>query len=289
MHIIWACWSACVRAHVRRARACACGNSCCTARALNSSRMVCLESSSVVVEQGYWLVPGHCRCILYLSKWRLYSRDCEGLWSFSTYRVFMPCKNRWFAESLKVRKSRNDFCKQKTNDRILLYYYETSCWIVFVWFLEEIEVTKKTFRNWLTFICLLFWMVVLTIFSYGSALQPQKPIIFVIVVVLLSWRLVVMWSCHCLHFNSKSLLIRIVLLTWYAIFVFIKDSTDNLAVIRHLCCQIVKKSVRLVFYCAAFGAERLFSLFWDLFWFLYWDDDGLSLNLLSSTGNFTAA
>ena len=85
-----------VRAHVRRARACACacGDSCCTARALNSSRMVCLESSSVVVEQGYWLVPGHCRCILYLSKWRLYSRDCEGLWSFSTYRVFMPCKNR---------------------------------------------------------------------------------------------------------------------------------------------------------------------------------------------------
>ena len=157
MHIIGVCWSACVRSHVRRARACACGDSCCTARALNSSRMVCLESSSVVVEQGYWLVPGHCRCILYLSKWRLYSRDCEGLWSFSTYRVFMPCKNRWFAESLKVRKSWNDFCKQKTNDRILLYYYETSCWLVFVWFLEEIEVTKKTFRNWLTFICLLFW------------------------------------------------------------------------------------------------------------------------------------
>ena len=40
---------------------------------------------------------------------------------------------------------------EKTNERILLYYYETSGWLVFVYFLEEIEDTKKTFRNYLTF------------------------------------------------------------------------------------------------------------------------------------------
>ena len=36
----------------------------------------------------------------------------------------------------------------KTNE---LYYYETSGRLVFVHFLEEIEATKKTFRNYLTF------------------------------------------------------------------------------------------------------------------------------------------
>ena len=36
---------------------------------------------------------------------------------------------------------------QKTKERILLYYYETSSWLVSVRFLEEIEDTKKTFRN----------------------------------------------------------------------------------------------------------------------------------------------
>ena len=40
---------------------------------------------------------------------------------------------------------------QKTNERILLYYYETSGRLVFLRFLEEIEDTKKTFRNYLTF------------------------------------------------------------------------------------------------------------------------------------------
>ena len=40
---------------------------------------------------------------------------------------------------------------QKTNKRILLYYYETSGRLVFVRFLEEIEYTKNTFRNYLTF------------------------------------------------------------------------------------------------------------------------------------------
>ena len=37
------------------------------------------------------------------------------------------------------------------NERILLYYYETSGQLVFVRFSEEIEDTKKTFRNYLTF------------------------------------------------------------------------------------------------------------------------------------------
>ena len=40
---------------------------------------------------------------------------------------------------------------QKTNKRILLYYYETSGRLVFVRFLEEIEDTNKSFRNYLTF------------------------------------------------------------------------------------------------------------------------------------------
>ena len=33
---------------------------------------------------------------------------------------------------------------QKTNERIRLYYYDTSSRLVFVLFLEEIEDTKKT-------------------------------------------------------------------------------------------------------------------------------------------------
>ena len=36
---------------------------------------------------------------------------------------------------------------KKTNKRIRLYYFGTSGRLVFVWFLEEIEDTKKTFRN----------------------------------------------------------------------------------------------------------------------------------------------
>ena len=37
------------------------------------------------------------------------------------------------------------------NERIPLYYYETSGRLVFVRFLEEIEDTKKPFRDYLTF------------------------------------------------------------------------------------------------------------------------------------------
>ena len=45
---------------------------------------------------------------------------------------------------------------QKPNGRIRLYYCDTSGRHVFIRFLEEIEDTKKTFRNYLTFrICLL--------------------------------------------------------------------------------------------------------------------------------------
>ena len=36
---------------------------------------------------------------------------------------------------------------QKTNKRIQLYYYDTSGQLVFVRFWEEIEDTKKLFRN----------------------------------------------------------------------------------------------------------------------------------------------
>ena len=43
------------------------------------------------------------------------------------------------------------FLHKKMNNQIQLYYYDTSGQLVFVQFLEEIEDTKKTFRNYLTF------------------------------------------------------------------------------------------------------------------------------------------
>ena len=52
---------------------------------------------------------------------------------------------------LKVSKTRKQIVKpwifQKINKWIRLYYYDTSGRLVFVRFLEEIEDTKKTFRN----------------------------------------------------------------------------------------------------------------------------------------------
>ena len=36
---------------------------------------------------------------------------------------------------------------KKTNEKIRLYYYDISGRLVFIRFLEEIEDTKKTFRN----------------------------------------------------------------------------------------------------------------------------------------------
>ena len=41
---------------------------------------------------------------------------------------------------------------QKTNEGIRFYYYDTSSRLVFIRFLEEIEDTKKPFRNYQTFI-----------------------------------------------------------------------------------------------------------------------------------------
>ena len=46
---------------------------------------------------------------------------------------------------------------QKTNEKIWLYYYGTSSWIVFVRFLGRVEDIKKTFRNWLTLIEKISW------------------------------------------------------------------------------------------------------------------------------------
>ena len=40
---------------------------------------------------------------------------------------------------------------KKKNDGTRLYYYDNSSWLVFVRFLEEIEDSKKLFRNYLTF------------------------------------------------------------------------------------------------------------------------------------------
>ena len=54
---------------------------------------------------------------------------------------------------------------QKTNERILLYYYETSGRLAFVHFLEEIEDTKKTFRNYLTFSSVLNHVTIYVIFQ----------------------------------------------------------------------------------------------------------------------------
>ena len=36
---------------------------------------------------------------------------------------------------------------QKKNERIQLHYYDTTGWLAFVHFLEDIEETKNTFQN----------------------------------------------------------------------------------------------------------------------------------------------
>jgi hypothetical protein len=50
-------------------------------------------------------------------------------------------------QTKKKRFFQADVSSKKTNKRILLYYYETSSRLVFIRFLEEIENTKKIFRN----------------------------------------------------------------------------------------------------------------------------------------------
>ena len=59
----------------------------------------------------------------------------------------MPCQ---WSDNFKMVFGVFDFL-QKTNERIRLYSYDTSNRLVFVRFLEEIEGTKKPFRNYLTF------------------------------------------------------------------------------------------------------------------------------------------
>ena len=54
---------------------------------------------------------------------------------------------------IKVRQSRNVFSSwhffQKTNERIQFYFYDTSGWLVFVCFLEELKTPKSPFEiNW---------------------------------------------------------------------------------------------------------------------------------------------
>ena len=41
----------------------------------------------------------------------------------------------------------DDSSKKQTDEFDFTIYYDTSSWFVFVRFLEEIEDTKKTFRN----------------------------------------------------------------------------------------------------------------------------------------------
>ena len=69
---------------------------------------------------------------------------------------------------------------QKTKEQILLYYYETSGWLVFVLFLEEIEDTKKTLWNYLTFkdnekgMQLLTCSIVQTLLSYYAEMSVKS-------------------------------------------------------------------------------------------------------------------
>ena len=69
---------------------------------------------------------------------------------------------------------------QKTKEQILLYYYETSGWLVFVLFLEEIEDTKKTLWNYLPFkdnekgMQLLTCSIVQTLLSYYAEMPVKS-------------------------------------------------------------------------------------------------------------------
>jgi hypothetical protein len=75
-----------------------------------------------------------------------------------------------------------DVSYKKTNERILLYYYETSGWLVFVHFLKEIEDTKKTFRNYLTYRkgkkCAYFIMLQIKALIKKMSLIPYLKILF---------------------------------------------------------------------------------------------------------------
>jgi hypothetical protein len=100
-----------------------------------------------------------------MSKYFLFCRYAEMVFCYQNCsdllwekNVLVIEKNFWFAKflrSLKVSKSRNDFFKytfppknKRTNFTLLLWNLRSTC---FRSFLEEIEDTKKTFRNYLTF------------------------------------------------------------------------------------------------------------------------------------------
>ena len=65
--------------------------------------------------------------------------------------------SKWFLMS--------SISSKKTNEGIRLYYYDTPCRLVFVRFLEEIEDTKKPFRNYLTFKCQLISKCLFGVFN----------------------------------------------------------------------------------------------------------------------------
>ena len=64
--------------------------------------------------------------------------------------LYITVRN-WIHEIDNVGQSPNDFFKPtflpNNGQTIQLYHYETSDRLVFLRFLEEIEDTKKTFRN----------------------------------------------------------------------------------------------------------------------------------------------
>ena len=51
------------------------------------------------------------------------------------------------SEKVEMIFSSDVSSKKQMNKQILIYYYETPGWVVFVCFLKEIEDTKKIFRN----------------------------------------------------------------------------------------------------------------------------------------------
>jgi hypothetical protein len=67
-----------------------------------------------------------------------------------------------------------DISSKKTNKRIRINCYDTSGRLVFVHFLEEIEDTEKTFRNWLTFSTYLEYISLLK----GSRAKSKSPCAF---------------------------------------------------------------------------------------------------------------
>ena len=87
---------------------------------------------------------------------------------------------------LKVKQKQNDSCRPmflpKNEKNKFNFYYETSGWLVFVRFLKEIEDTKKTFRNYLTYRkgkkCAYFIMLQIKALIKKMSLIPYLKILF---------------------------------------------------------------------------------------------------------------